>query len=419
MRFRSVPCALLLCAVLSLAQQRFPSKFSLEIARRPDVAGALQYIDQHRDEQLAEWIRITEIPAPSRMEQKRADYIKGEMEKAGLTAMSTDEMGNVTGVRQGSGGGPAVVFAAHMDTVFPADTVVKVRRDGNTLRAPGVGDNSASVANMLAAIRAMASAGIRTKGDLIFVATVQEEIGLKGMQFWLEHNRNKVDLLVALDGSLPVINYGALGIKWTRFVYTSPGSHTNASRGKPNPAKAIARAIQNIYAIPLPPTGAESTAIYNVGMIGGGRIFNSISQESFFTVDLRSTDPLLLKELDGRIRRVAEDAAKEEKVGFHIEMETDQPAGGTRKQLESKRAHPIVQTAVDILSYLDVEGGKPVRAGATGSTDANVGVTMGIPSIAVGRARGDGAHTLDEHSDIDSAYLGTKQIVLLAASLAE
>ena len=147
---------------------------------------------------------------------------------------------------------------------------------------------------MLTSIRALASAEVRTKGDLIFVATVQEEIGLKGMQFWLERNRGKVDLLVALDGPLPVINYGALGIKWTRFVYTSPGAHTNDSRGKPNPAKAIARAIQTIYAIPLPPAGAESTAIFNVGMIGGGKIFNSISQESF-------TDPALLQELDNRI----------------------------------------------------------------------------------------------------------------------
>ena len=108
MRFRSVLCALVLCAIPSSAQQRFPSKFNTEIARRSDVAGALRYIDQHRDEQLAEWIRITEIPAPSRMEQKRAEYVKAEMEKAGLTAMSVDEMGNVTGVRKGSGGGPAV-----------------------------------------------------------------------------------------------------------------------------------------------------------------------------------------------------------------------------------------------------------------------------------------------------------------------
>lgn len=48
--------------------------------------------------------------------------------------------------RKGSGGGPTVVFAAHMDTVFPAGTNVKVVRQADgRLHAPGVGDNSASV----------------------------------------------------------------------------------------------------------------------------------------------------------------------------------------------------------------------------------------------------------------------------------
>jgi acetylornithine deacetylase/succinyl-diaminopimelate desuccinylase-like protein len=410
---------LFFASLLVAARQPYPSKFNPGIAQQPRVAAALKYVDDHRGAQLEEWVRLTEIPAPSKMEQRRAAYIKLEMEKAGLADVHLDEIGNCVGTRKGAGGGPTVVFAAHMDTVHPAETPLKVRRDGRVLRAPGVFDNSASCANMLAAIRAMKSAGVQTRGDLVFIATVQEELGLRGMRHWLERNRGRTDMLIALDGGLESVSYGALGIRWVKFVYTSPGSHTNTSRGKPNPAKAVAQAIQNIYTIPLPTPGGESSGIYNVGIIGGGKVVNAISQESFFTVDIRSNDPAVLRSLSDQITRFAEEAAKAERVGFKIEMIQDNPAGGTATQLATRRAHPLVQTAVDILTHLSVNQGQPVRAIASGSTDANIGVEMGIPAIAVGRAHGGDQHTLQEWSEIDSAYLGTKQIILLAVSLAE
>jgi acetylornithine deacetylase/succinyl-diaminopimelate desuccinylase-like protein len=125
-----------------------------------------------------------------------------------------------------------------------------------------------------------------------------------------------------------------------------------------------------------------------------------------------------LRSLTDQITRLAEEAAQAHKVGFKIETIQDNPAGGTAKQLAPRRAHPIVQTAVDILTYLNVSQGQPVRAVASGSTDANIGVEMGIPAIAVGRSFGGDQHTLQEWADIDSAYLGTKQLILLAVSLA-
>jgi acetylornithine deacetylase/succinyl-diaminopimelate desuccinylase-like protein len=159
--------------------------------------------------------------------------------------------------------------------------------------------------------------------------------------------------------------------------------------------------------------------VLNVGMLGGGKIFNAISQESFFTVDFRTNDPELQKKVRSRIVAAAEAAAGEEKTGFRMETVTDSPAGGTAAQLAGRRAHPLVQTAVDILEYLDVGRGKPVRAQPTGSTDGNIGVEMNIPSIAVGRGFGGGQHTLGEYAEIDSVYAGAKQILLLAACLAE
>ena len=406
------------CAAAAAAAQTYPSRFTHELARQPVVRAALKHIDDNRDSQLAEWMRITEIPAPSRQEQQRSAYVKAELEKAGLAGVQVDEIGNVVAVRKGRESGPALVLAAHLDTVFPADTPIQVRREGSTLRAPGVFDNSASVANLLAAVRAIEGAGLRTRRDLVFLFTVQEEVGLRGMRHWLERNRDRTGMLVALDSGLPGVWYGALGIQWLKFIYTSAGAHTNSSRGRPNPARAVAAAIQNIYTIPLPPPG-EATGIYNVGMIGGGKVFNAISQESFFTVDIRSNEPEVHQDLAVRIRRMAEDAARQERVGFRVEVVSDSTAAGTARQLAGRRAHPIVQTAVDIQTYLDIGRGRPIRAVASGSTDANVGVGMGIPSIAVGRSYGGDQHTLQEYADIDSAYLGTKQIVLLAAALGE
>lgn len=408
--------AVLILGVPALAQQ---SWFSETLVRSREAQQAFQYIDQNQDRQLEEWIRITEIPAPSGQELQRALYMESEMKKAGLDEVFRDKAGNVVGRLYGTGAGPVVVFAAHMDTVHPQGTPVKVRRQGDTLYAPGVFDNSASCSNLLQAIRAIRHSGARLQGSLVFVATVQEEVGLKGMRAFLEENRGKVGLLVAMDGGLGSVSYGALGIHWIRFLYSAEGAHTNNSRGKPNPNRAVARAILDISRLPVPGPESESSAICNIGMIGGGKVFNAMSQESFFTVDLRSTDPGLLKDLDAQITLLAETAARTENVGFRKEVVSENPAGGTESQLAERRRHPIVQTGVDVLNYLlkDSYPGIKVGAVASGSTDGNVGVEMGIPTIAVGRTFGRDQHTLQESAEIKPLFLATKQIILLAFAL--
>ena len=395
------------------------SWFTEKIARSPEAQQAFAYIDKEQDRQVAEWIKITEIPAPSGHEQQRAQYIEAELKKAGLEEVHRDGAGNVIGLLKGTGSGPTVVFAAHMDTVHPIDTPLKVRREGNTLFAPGVFDNSSSCSDMLQAIRAIKVAKARLKGNVVFVFTVQEEVGLLGMRAYLKENRDSTSMLVAVDGGLGGVSYGALGIKWIKFIYTGEGAHTNSSRGKPNPNRAVARAILDISQVPMPGPENESSAVCNIGMIGGGKVFNAVPQESWFTVDLRTTDPALLKTLDAKIAQLAENAAREEKVGFRKEMVSDEPAGGTESQLADRRKHPIVQTGVDVLSYLlkDDYPKVKVRAEASGSTDGNVGVEMGIPAIAVGRTFGRDQHTLRESAEIKPLFIGTKQLVLLAFSL--
>jgi len=401
-------------------QASYPTKFSPEIAARPEVKQALAFIDRRFDAQVAEWILLTEIPGTSGHEQKRAEYVKAELKKLGFTPDS-DEVGNVWVRRKGTGGGPTVVFAAHMDTVHPLDTPLKVRREDNgTLHAPGIFDNTASLAGQLQAMRAMRDARIETRGDIIFLFTVQEEVGLKGMYHWIQKNPGVADMLVGVDGALGPVNYGALGIYWSRMKFSGPGAHTNNSRDQPNPVRAAAACITNIYNIPLPPADDPVPAIYNVGgMMSGGNVVNAIPQEVTFTVDLRTVDPDLLQILDKSIVATCERAAKAQKVTFEREWIQKSEAGGRPEQLTAQRAHPIVQTAIDVLRFLDVTMIAGREAIPTGSTDANVGVVNKIPSISVGRSRGGGGHTLQEWAHIDSAKTGAQQLVLLAVSLTE
>ncbi|MEO6238266.1 MAG: M20/M25/M40 family metallo-hydrolase, partial [Vicinamibacterales bacterium] len=154
-----------------------PGWFQPALLDRPDVKQAIASVDDRAAAIVDEWIRLVEIPAPSRKEQARAQYIKAEMEKLGLADIRVDEMSNVSGVRKGNGGGPAVVFCAHLDTVFPEGTDLKVKREGDMLRAPGIGDDTSNLMAVLEMFRALDRGGIRTKGDLIFLASVQEELG--------------------------------------------------------------------------------------------------------------------------------------------------------------------------------------------------------------------------------------------------
>jgi acetylornithine deacetylase/succinyl-diaminopimelate desuccinylase-like protein len=238
------------------------------------------------------------------------------------------------------------------------------------------------------------------------------------MEHWLDENEGVTDMLVGLDGGLGSVSYGALGIYWSEMRFHGEGAHTLSSRGRPHPARAAARSILDIYTIPLPPPGPAS-AVYNVGKIHGGDVVNAIAQNVTFTVDLRTVDPELLPKLDAQILAKCEEAAKAEGVDFERHFITRNEAGGTPDQLAERRAHPIVQTGIDVLEYLGVELPENRKASASGSTDANAGVLRGIPSIAIGRGRGGKQHTLAEWANVDSARTATKQILLLVASLAE
>jgi acetylornithine deacetylase/succinyl-diaminopimelate desuccinylase-like protein len=404
-------------------QAQSGSRFTPAMADRADVKQALTYIETNFDKQVEEWIKLTEIPALSTHEQQRAAYVTAELKKIPGLEISSDPIGNVTAKRRGTGpstgsgqaAAPAIVLAAHMDTVHPMDTDITVKRlpDG-TLHAPGVFDNTPSVVNALQTLRALSVAKVQTRGDLIFVFTVQEELGLKGMYYWMAHNPAPA-MVVASDGALTDVNYGALGIYWSKMKFTAPGAHTMNSRDQPHPARAAAQCITDIYSVALPPANAPVPAIYNVGMMGGGTVVNAISPENWFTVDLRTIDPVLLKDLDAKIMAKCQAAADMHKVKFTREYIQQSEAGGRPEALAARLTHPIVETPMAVLKFLDIAA----VANPTGSTDANVGVVKGIPSVSIGRSKGGNQHSLSEWADIASAKTGAMQMLLVMISLAE
>jgi tripeptide aminopeptidase len=370
---------------------------------------------------IAEWIKVTEIPAPSGKEQDRAAYVRAELEKLGLSDVRTDELLNVSGVRKGTGGGPTIVLAAHLDTVFPLGTDLKVKRDGDKLSGPGIGDDSVNIVGMLAAFRALDRAGIRTKGDLIFVATTQEETSLAGARHWLEKSGYKPDMFIALDLPSSEVWYGALRIDQMKVVFTAAGAHTLMSRGEPNPVLAAARAVSALYSISLPPLIKDIEPLrlptLNVGMIEGGKVINAIPNQASFTIDLRSTDgdtqAALIKAIDETTQRVARD----ERVTARIERNPLLDYGRALSP-QQRRDHTLTQTAVATMNHFRKPGTPLIVPKDLGSTDANVAVSMGIPAIAMGLALSTAQHQLTESAEASSLVPGTKGLIALMVALA-
>ncbi len=412
------PCALLLLAAAPLCAQT--SWFQPSLLEKPEVRKALQSVDARATEIVEEWIKLVEIPSPSGKEQARAKYMRAEMEKLGLTDIRSDEMSNLSGVRKGTGGGPTVVFAAHMDTVFPEGTAIKVKREGDILSAPGIGDDTSNLMAVLEMFRALDRGGVKTKGDLIFLASVQEELGLLGAKHWLETSAHRPDMFVATDISANEVWYGALRIDQFKFFYTSPGAHTMESRGAPSPSKAVAKAIGAMYEIPLPPIakGLDNfkLPVINVGMLGGGTVVNAIPREAWFTVDLRSLDSVTQDRLETVVVATARHAAEQEGVGFRLERKMGVDYTRARPQKE-RLNHPLVQTALATSNHFRKQGTPEIAPADVGSTDANIAVSMGIPAVAVGAVIELMPHRLEERAEASSIVPGIKSLIALAVAL--
>lgn len=401
------------CCFMSLSAIDFgadQSLFNLKIASGRLVQDLFSFIDKNQEKIIGEWIYVTEIPAPSGQEAKRAEYVKKQFEACALDEVSVDSSGNVLGVWKGKAQGKHIVISAHLDTVFQSVSEIKVRREDPWLKAPGIGDDTSSLINLLWSIRALKSVGFKPSSTYYFLATVGEETGFIGMRAFLNEIQEKIDMIIALDDDLGKVHYGALGFGGGRIVFRGPGAHTMQSKGVPNPNLAVAMAVERICEIEVPSSPPEKWTVLNVGMMGGGKVRNAVSQESFLTIDLRSGDQGELKRAQELIKKTAEEVAEATRTEVKIELNETSMAC----QIPGAKDSFLVKTVVDILNFLKV---KDIEVDPLGSTEANAGIERGILSLNLGRTYGNYKHSLNEEANIDGLFLAQKQILLLISCL--
>jgi acetylornithine deacetylase/succinyl-diaminopimelate desuccinylase-like protein len=365
---------------------------------------------------LADQVRFCEVPAPPFEETKRGEVLRRSFLQVGLQNIRVDQAGNVLGDRPGTAPRPHLVIAAHLDTVFPRDTDVKVSRQGAILKGPGIGDNCRGLAVLVAIVRAMNQAGVQTPGTVTFVANVGEEgLGdLRGMKaLFGETMKGQIDRFVSIDNGGIHVTIISVGSHRYRITFKGPGGHSFAQFGVPNPANALGRAVARIADMKVP-TIPRTT--FNVGRIGGGTSVNAIPFDAWMEVDLRSSDPEQLTQLDTKLHQAVEAAVKDENarwgasgvVTVAMELVGDRPAGTLSQNA------PIVQTARAVARAVGA-----VADFSESSSDANLPMSLGIPAIAIGGGgRSMDAHSLEERFDATDAWKGTQNAVLLTIALA-
>lgn len=344
-------------------------------------------------------VTLTGIPAPPFGEAARAAAYLEMLRAHGLAEPRQDEVGNVMGLRRGFGNGDILVLAAHLDTVFPAGTDLRVRREGTRLMAPGIGDDTRSLAVNLAFLRAMDAAGIRTRHDILVVGDVGEEgLGdLRGIRhlFAAHPDRARFRAFLTVDSpDVERIVTGGIGSRRYRVTFRGPGGHSFAAFGLVNPVYAMAEAARALAAIPVP---REPVTTHCVGVISGGTAINAIPETATMEVDLRSAaaeellrlEHAFLAAVDAAVAK--EHAARSGTLTVELVRVGDRPAGHT------PNGAPIARLAAAAVA---AEGYSP--AFDWSSTDANIPMSLGIPALRIGSGgTGGRAHSLDEWIDVE------------------
>ena len=387
-----------------------------ELNADPIVRAAMEAARRNEPSTLDLQVRLCEIPAPLLQEAVRGQELQRLFLELGLRDVRVDAVGNVIGVRPGKTPRPNLVFAAHLDTVFPAGTDVKVIRAGDLLKGPGIGDDCRGLAVLLAVIRALNEAHVETPGTITFVADVGEEgLGdLRGMKsLFFDSLKGQIDKFVSVDDTGLGITHIGVGSNRYRVTFKGPGGHSYGAFGMANPIQAMGRAIAKIDALEVP---RQPKTTFNVGRVGGGTSVNAIPFEAWMEVDLRSTDPAVLKDLDARFHAAIQQAVAEENSRWNHRGAVSASAelSGVRPGGLTPRDSPIVQTAIAVSRALRIE-----EALHEGSTDSNVPMNLKIPAITIGGGgAGAGAHSLNETFDAADSWRGTQRALLLAIALA-
>ncbi len=377
------------------------------LMRDPDVAKALAWVESNAAAVIEDAIRVCEIPAPTFDEAERAAYVQARFAGQGLADVAIDAAGNVRGRRPGTGGGLGVAVGAHLDTVFPKGTDVRVRRDGPRLAAPGIGDNSVAVAALLAMIEALNAGGVRTAGDLYLTCNTGEEgLGdLKGMKAFVADVKERVKALVALEGmKLNRIIHTAVGSRRYRITFTARGGHSWGHFPSPSAVHILGRAVADISRLEVP-TDPKTT--YNVGVVRGGTTVNTIASEAEMLVDMRSVDVRALADLERRVLGIVRRTADEGSGRATLELVGNRPAGSI------PGTHPVVETCKAVHRALGLQ-----TFSEASSTDVNAALGVGLPGVCLSITEGANEHRLDEYIETGPIPTGIKNVLLATVALA-
>ena len=344
-------------------------------------------------------IQIQQIPAPTFQEQKRAELVHDLLFAEGLDDLCIDETGNVFARWAGKGTEKPLIVSAHLDTVFPLETNLRVSRGSELIHGPGLGDNSLGVAALFGLIWSLRERQFQPRGDIWFVANVCEEgLGdLRGMKAVVDRFDGNVHAYLVLEGlALGHVYHRAVGVKRYRVTARTSGGHSWSDYGQPSAVHELAKLVVELASLSLP-THPRTTM--NVGRISGGTSVNVIAPEASLDLDLRSEGQEALTALVSAVERLIQ---KANRAGVSVESQVigQRPAG------EIAVSHKLVTLAKDSLRELGLDAGL-----ISGSTDANVPLSKGYPAIVLGITTGGSAHTVHEYINKKPIAQGMEQLV--------
>jgi tripeptide aminopeptidase len=344
-------------------------------------------------------VQIQQIPSPTFNEGQRAAFIRDRFQIEKLEAVHLDAAGNVFARLAGTGSSRPVVVSAHSDTVFPLETDLSLRREVDTIHGPGIGDNSLGVAGLFGLVWGLRERHASLAGDVWLVANVCEEgLGdLKGMRAVVERFGERPLAYIVLEGmSLGQVYNRGLGVQRYRISASTEGGHSWVNYGKPSAIHELAGLVTQLAALDLP---ANPRTSLNVGVIQGGTSVNTIAAQASLELDLRSVDPASLANLARRVENLVA-RSNREGVNFQAEIIGQRPAGSIPGN------HPLVELAMQTLVGQGIQPKLNI-----GSTDANIPLSRGLPSVCVGLTYGNGAHTVKEYIQTSPLGEGIAQVI--------
>ena len=391
-----------------------------KLTRNKKVKKAFNYIIDIEEKTNKNLIELTEIEAPPFKEEKRAKEFAKRLQLAGLENVWIDSIGNVIGFLKGSIGNKNIAINAHIDTVFPEGTDVRVQVKNDTIYAPGIGDDTRGLAMLITIAETIKMNNIEPVNNIIFIGTVGEEgLGdLRGVRYLFENNNPKIDSWIAIDGgSIGRVNNQALGSYRYEVVFDGPGGHSWGAFGLVNPHHALGYGIKNFIEKADLYTSSGPKTSYNVGVISGGTSINSIPFESSMLIDIRSIEPNRLDDMEEILFNSMQKALKEQnemkRSGSDLTLTINKI--GNRPSGKVEESVPLIQRTIAATQYMGVEPRLTI-----GSTDSNIPISIGVPAVTIGRGgEGGGAHSLDEWWINKDGYKSIQLALLILLSESE